>query len=169
MKTKDLSDENLQLYFAEHVRYEMQHLLNAADAIDRKLSIHNGLQFMVLESFVIHLRNLITFLYPYTKRQEDVCAEDYFTNKEIWNNLRPQINPVLELAKTRADKEVGHLTTSRQFGIPESKKWDVASLTDEVMPILKLFCESADKINVSLYFKPIWVQYINIKKLRILQ
>ncbi len=165
MKTKDLSDEQLHLYFAEHVRYEMQHLLNATDAISRQLSIHNGLKFMVLESFVIHLRNLITFLYPYTKREEDVCAEDYFINPKTWGNLRPKINIVLESAKKRADKEVGHLTTSRQSGTSESKKWDVVGLTDEVMPILKLFCEFADKISIGLDFKPIWDQYIYTKKL----
>ncbi len=166
MKTKDLSDEQMHLYFTEHIRYEMQHLLNATDAISRQLSIHNGLQFMVLESFVIHLRNLITFLYPYTRHEEDVYAEDYFANKKIWNDLCPKISIVLKLAKTRADKEVGHLTTSRQSGTSESKKWDVASLTDEVMPILRLFCESADKISLGLDFKPIWDQYIFTKTLR---
>ena len=169
MKTKELSNEQMHLYFAEHVRYEMWQLLNATDAISRQLSIHNGLQYMVVESFAIHLRNLITFLYPYTKREEDVCAEDYFINTEVWNKLRPKISSILKRAKTRADKEVGHLTTSRQFGTPESKKWDVAGLTDEVMPILKLFCESANKTSLNQDFKPIWGQYIYTKGLRLIQ
>lgn len=161
-----MSNKQIHMYFNEHVRYEMQHLLNATDAISRKFSIQNGLQFMVLESFVIHLRNLITFLYPYTKRSDDVCADDYYIDPKKWNGLRPKISARLERAKTRADKEVGHLTTSRQFGIPESKMWEVTTLTDEVMPILKLFCESADKVSLNKDFDPIWEQHLYIQGLK---
>ena len=167
IKTIDLSAEDLHAYFNEHIRYEMQHLLNATDAIDRRFSIQNGLQYMVLESFVIHLRNLITFLYPYTKRDEDVCAEDYYMNSKTWSHLHPQISTILSQAKTRADKEVGHLTTSRQFGTPKSKIWKVVILTDEIMPILKLFCGSADKADLNKDFEPIWKQYTDIKEFRI--
>lgn len=167
MKTKDLTDEQMKLYFDEHVRYEMKQLINATDAISRQLPIHNGLQFMVVESFAIHLRNLITFLYPYSKRESDVCAEDFFADKEIWLKLRPKISFVLEGAKNRADKEVGHLTTLRQFGTPESKKWNVTLLTDEIMPILRLFCENADKTDLDRDFRPIWKQYEYTKTLRL--
>jgi hypothetical protein len=169
MKTKDLSNEQLRLYFNEHVRYEMQQLINTTDAIARKLPIHNGLQYMVVESFAIHLRNLITFLYPYSKRENDVCAEDFFININAWNNLRPKISLTLEHAKDRADKEIGHLTTLRQFGTPESKKWDVVSLTDEIFPTLKLFCDSADKSKLNSEFQPLWDQYLYTKTLRPLQ
>ena len=166
MKTKDLTDQELKLYFNEHIRYEMQQLINATDAIIRQLPIQNGLQYMIVESFAIHLRNLITFLYPYSKRENDVCAEDFFIDVNTWHNLRPAIDKTLDHAKNRADKEVGHLTTLRQFGVPESKKWDVSLLTDEVMPILKLFCESADKSDLSKDFESVWSQYLYIKTLR---
>lgn len=166
MKTKDLSNEQLRLYFSDHVRYEMQQLINATDAITRQLPINPGLQYMIIESFAIHLRNLISFLYPYTKRENDVCAKDFFNDFNTWHQLCPTISPTLELAKTRADKEVGHLTTLRQFGTPESKKWDVILLTDELMPILKQFCESADKTELCSLFKPIWTQYERTKTLR---
>lgn len=166
MKTKELSNEQISQYFAEHIRYEVQQLLNATDAISRRLSIHNGLQYMIVESFTIHLRNLITFLYPYIKREEDVCARDYFINTKTWDNLRPEISITLKQAKFRADKEVEHLTTSRQAGTSKSKEWNVADLTDEIMAILKIFCESADRINLSLDFKPLWNQHIYTKQLR---
>lgn len=166
MKTSALNQDQLFAYFAEHVRYEMQHLINATDAISRQLSIHNGLQYMVVESFAIHLRNLITFLYPYTKRDTDVCATDFFTHSGAWDNLRPKLSDVLEQAKTRTDKEVGHLTTFRQFGVPRTKIWDVTGLCDEIMPILKLFCESADKVKLDAAFTPIWQQYTFTTTLR---
>lgn len=166
MKTKDLTNEQLGSYFSEHVRYEMQQLINASDAITRQLPIYNGLQNMIVESFAIHLRNLISFLYPLSKRENDVCAEDFFKNFNTWHKLRPMISSTLEHAKNRADKEVGHLTTLRQFGTPESKKWGVILLTDEVMPLLKRFCESVDKTELNLLFQPIWNQYEYIKTLR---
>lgn len=166
MKTKDLTIEQLVAYFAEHIRYEMQQLINATDAITRQLPIYNGLQYMILESFAIHLRNLISFLYPYAKRENDVCAEDFFNDLNAWHNVRPTMSLALEHAKNRADKEVGHLTTLRQFGTPESKKWDVTLLIDEVMPILKLFCKTADKVGLSSDFDPIWKQYEYTKTLR---
>jgi len=121
MKTSELNEERLLAYFSEHVRYEMQHLINATDAISRQLPIHNGLRYTVVESFAVHLRNLITFLYPYTKRDTDVSATDFFTSSEIWDSLHPKLSDILERAKTRTDKEVGHLTTARQFGTPETK------------------------------------------------
>jgi len=169
MKTKDLNNQQLQLYFTEHIRYEIQQLINATDAIERKLPIHNGLQYMVVESFALHLRSLIIFLYPYSKRKNDICAEDFFIDIDTWNNLRPKISLTLEHAKDRADKEVGHLTTSRQFGTPESKKWNVALLTDEIFPILKFFCESANKLKLYPEFQPLWNQYIHTKNLRPIQ
>lgn len=151
------------MYFTEHIRYEMQQLINATDAITRQLPVHNGLQHMIVESFAIHLRNLITFLYPYSKRENDVCAEDFFIDLNTWHKLRPRISTILEHAKSRADKEVGHLTTLRQFGTPE---WKVILLTDEVMPILKLFCEAADKVRLNLEFQPVWSQYEYTKTIR---
>lgn len=167
MKTKDLNNEQLKLYFNEHVLYEVKQLINAADAINRQLSIHNGLQYMIVESFAIHLRNLISFFYPHSRRDNDVCAEDFFINISIWHSLRPAESQVLKYAKSRADKEVGHLTTLRQFGTPKSKKWDVSVLIDEIMPILSCFCESADKINLSTVFIPVWDQYIYTKNIRL--
>jgi hypothetical protein len=166
MKTKNLTDEQMKLYFVEHIRYEMQQLINATDAINRQLAICNGLQYMIVESFAIHLRNLITFLYPYSKRENDVCAEDFFVDANKWQSLCPAISVILKNAKSRADKEVGHLTTLRQFGTPESKKWSVSDLIDEVMPILKIFCEAADKVELINCFKPIWDQYVYTKRLR---
>jgi hypothetical protein len=166
MDTKDLSNEQMVMYFAEHIRYEIQQLIISTDAISRQLSIRNGFQNMVVESFAIHLRNLITFLYPSNRRGNDVCAEDFFTSTDTWHALRPEISEALKQAKARADKEVGHLTTLRQYGTPESKVWNVASLIDGVMPILKLFCERADKVKLHEDFEPVWNQYVYTKNLR---
>lgn len=159
MKTSELSEGQLLEYFSEHIRYEIQMLLNATVAISNQLRVPNGLEHMPVESFAIHLRNLITFLYPYTHRDNDVCATDFFTRAGTWEQIRPSLSSVLKEAKNRADKEVGHLTTLRQAGTPETKKWDVTNLSREVMPILKIFCDSADRVKLKTAFNPIWEHY----------
>jgi hypothetical protein len=163
-KTGQLNEEELLSYFSEHVLYEIKQLINATYAINKRLPIHNGLQNTVVKSFAIHLRNLITFLYPFNRQEDDVCAEDFFCEAMTWENLRCKKSDTLQNAKKRADKEVGHLTTARQFGTPKSKEWDVVTLTEEVMPIIKLFCESSDRVGLQELFIPVWNMYLLNKK-----
>lgn len=162
MKTKDLNEEQLYEYFAEHFRYEVVMLLHATRGIRQKLSIAKGFEYMPVESFAIHLRNLINFLYPYAPHDDDVCAKDFFIREENWEEIRPVLSEVLKIAKKRADKEVGHLTTLRQAGTPESKVWDVDGLTAELMPLIDFFCKSADKVKRDLDVKHLLAYYSQI-------
>jgi hypothetical protein len=96
VKTKDLNKKQLGDYFAEHVRYEIQMLLNATGAMLQQLSVPRGLQFMILESYVMHLRNLISFFYPSHIRDTDVCAENFFIKKETWEKIKPTLSKKTE-------------------------------------------------------------------------
>jgi hypothetical protein len=151
MKTKDLTKDQLKAYFDEHVCYEIQHLINTAAGILLKLKVPNGLQFVVVEAFAIHLRNLIFFLYPHKPQEDDVCARDFFVSEETWETVKPKISELLQTARYRANKEVGHLTTARKNGTPEAKEWNVQEFLGEVMPVLELFANSADKVRLSLH------------------
>jgi hypothetical protein len=51
-----------------------------ADRSDRLLSRFN----LTLESFVIHARALLQFLYAETPRPDDVIAEDFFEDPSAW-------------------------------------------------------------------------------------
>lgn len=76
----------------------------------------------LLESFALHVRNLIDFLYAENPSSDDVYAGDFFPCKEDWAKIRPQITPLLEKVKKRANKEVSHLTYSRIEVNQEEKK-----------------------------------------------
>jgi len=165
MKTKDLSEQQLSEYFAEHVRYEVQMLLNVTSAILQQLQVPQGLQHAPVESYAIHLRNLITFLYPSSSRDTDVCAKDFFIKEETWDKIRPRLSETLIKAKIRADKEVGHLTTSRQNGTPKGKEWDVKNLTEELMPLIYLYCESADKVRLGSLIDELLAFHSRVKAL----
>lgn len=162
----ELSAEQLSEYFCEHVRYEIQLLLNATVAIDQKMTVPAGLEFMPVESFAIHLRNLVTFFYPNNPRPTDVSAKNFFIDENSWLDVRPVLCESLKIAKTRADVEVGHLTTYRKNGTPDSKAWDVKGLTAELVPIIVIFAESADKVKLDTVIGSLLSHYSYVMKLK---
>ena len=139
-----LTDKELLEYSKEHLCYEIWMLLEVG-----KIENTFGQVFtnMVIESFVVHLRNLITFLYPTSSvHSTDISAKDFFINPDIWESKRPSLSQILENARNRAHKEMGHLTTERITGADDPKKaWNRSELINEIVPILSLFCGSADK------------------------
>jgi hypothetical protein len=71
-----------------------------------------------VEGFMVHLRNLIDFMWPTTIHDADVVADD-FCAMGTWK--RP-INEALSDARTRVHKELAHLTSDRISGSPQRKK-----------------------------------------------
>ena len=139
-----LTDKELIEYSKEHLFYEIWMLLEVSKIknVSEQVLIN-----MIVESFVVHLRNLITFLYSTNSlRPTDIYAKDFFPNPKIWQSKRPPISQTLEQARNRAHKEMGHLTTERIAGVDDiNKSWNMGELINEIVPILKLFCDSADK------------------------
>jgi hypothetical protein len=78
----------------------------------------------LIESFVVHVRCVLDFLYaPKNRRDDDVIAQDYFDDVAEWENLRPLMSANLEQARDRAGKEMVHLTYARLDVTPEAKPW----------------------------------------------
>jgi hypothetical protein len=78
----------------------------------------------LIESFVVHVRCVLDFLYaPKNRRYDDVIAQDYFDDVAEWENLRPLMSANLEQARDRAGKEMVHLTYARLDVTPEAKPW----------------------------------------------
>jgi hypothetical protein len=80
-----------------------------ASGIAGESVINNAL----LESFGIHVRGLIWFFDADSPRKDDVIAEDFLPLSDTWQVARPKKTAVLEEAKSRADKEIAHLTYAR--------------------------------------------------------
>ena len=141
---RPFTDSYLFAYSDEHVFYEIDHFFWLADLLDRSSSIINPrinpsspfgtpslavagaaedlrrLNNILIEGFVIHLRNVIDFLY--TKPQPtDVCAEDFFPAGD-WDKIRPPLSSTLEAARIRANKEIAHLTIDRMTGNPPGEE-----------------------------------------------
>ena len=148
---RPFSDSYLLEYSDEHLLYECWMLIRCAEllanqdkhiqcAVEDTETITN----VLVESFAIHLRNLITFFYGDSKkyRPTDVLAIDYFDDGR-WNDLRPPKSELLIRAEDRASKQIAHLTTKRYAGVHEDKKWHLLSLSKEVRNITRIFIGSA--------------------------
>ena len=82
------SDNDL-LAISDHLLYEIQMLFGTAQALltfedsnhvdFEKKVIYNSL----LESFTVHSRVLLDFLYSSDARRDDVIAEDFFDNNDF--------------------------------------------------------------------------------------
>lgn len=93
----------------------------------------------LLESFAIHVRNLIYFFYTdVPKKEDDNIAKYYFTE---WESVRPSKTEVLEKAYARANKEIAHLTFSRLDVTPEKKQWDFESISIDLNKTIEKFLE----------------------------
>lgn len=141
MKTEDLSDAELTAYSGEHLLYEFQLFLWTGKELGRPHV--SPMRSALIESFVIHLRNLIDFFFTPRSHDDDVIAADLCPG---WSE---SISPKLDEAKKRANKELNHLTLGRKSGFDPSKPWDVGGLFDEVHSVAQRFAAQASTTKLS--------------------
>ena len=97
----------------------------------------------LLESFAIHLRNLIDFFYtpPGNPRNDDLVAADFFDSSSAWNS--GAIPKSLSDARERANKEISHITYRRKSATDPTKPWPVADLFNEIQSVAQKFTSGA--------------------------
>ncbi len=98
---------------AEHLEYEIGMLVSMANILSINVLGRGQLANAALESFTIHARNLLDFLYPQGAREDDVIADDYFPIPDDWQKRRTVKTQILENVHRRVGKEVAHLTYAR--------------------------------------------------------
>ena len=129
---------------SEHLKYEYSMLLAVTEALSAGLVLNQFLKNALLESFAIHFRTLVDFLYPPANaRSDDMAAEDFFDNPARWSEMRPAISQILNSGRRRAHKEIAHLTYAR-LAITESEKdWPFGEMTAEICSLMDLFQEAS--------------------------
>lgn len=134
-------DNELLAYSEEHLLYELHMLHWVTETISK-----TGKGFLLsalLESFAIHLRNLIDFIYtsPGDARDDDAIAADFYDPPSGWKPAA--MSAALDAAKVRANKEVSHLTYTRKSGMAPDKPWAVGALFKEVQDVARRFAVGA--------------------------
>jgi len=140
-----LTDSELLQYAEQHLLYEIDMLISSAGILahlaghktDGYLAwaMNNGL----LNSFALHARNLINFLYSRSTGSEyatDVVLEDYVGDQVAASN-RPQITPLLEQALTKANKQAAHLSLDRIQYERAGKGWQFIELSKQILAVFR--------------------------------
>ena len=124
---------------SDHLHYEFWMFTTLArgmaSGITGKGVIHNAL----LESFTIHARVLLKFLYDEDPKPDDVIADDFFPTSQKWKEVRPKMTEILEKVFWRVGKEVAHLTYARQDVTPETKGWHYLQILNDIEVSFKEF------------------------------
>ena len=139
MTTPAMSDQQLLDYSGEHLLHELSMLWELAEDLpQKKASTETS---ALVESFGIHLRNLIDFFYR-EGRRDDVTAQDFLDATTTW---RPKEPLSLTKAHERANKELSHLTQARISGNPPEKAWDTYGLLNEIAAVAGEFAAKASQ------------------------
>ena len=120
------------------LKYEVWMLWSLANILAAnnkgKCVIHNSL----VESFLLHARILIEFLYKNQPYKDTVRASQYFTSDSPWKSIRPQKTELLEKTEKDAHKHLAHLTYTRLQGKME---WPYIEIANDIKEVLQVFYE----------------------------
>ncbi|MGB2807660.1 MAG: hypothetical protein WBC22_07965 [Sedimentisphaerales bacterium] len=138
-KTENRTVEELKGALKQLNKYEVLMLRSLANilAIDNQGTgvIHNEL----VESFLIHARILIEFLYKNKTHEDTVRASQYFTSDIHWESIRPPKTKLLEDTEQNAHEHLAHLTYTR---LEEKKQWPCIKIANDIETVLKVFHEN---------------------------
>lgn len=140
-KVREKQTDQVLQAASEHLLYEISMLRWTTDA----LAVTNlgrptpPLVYMnaLLESFCLHARNLLDFLYPKQPRPDDMIAPDFFDDPDEWSP--PDLTPLLGTVRGRAGKELAHLTYQRLAVTKEGKSWQYGKILAELSDVLGKF------------------------------
>ena len=129
--------------------YEVNMLLRTAMLLQQSVArstdpgeaeaIYNAL----LESFVLHARNLWDFAYRDSPRYaDDVYAGDFFDEPSEWIRKRPAPSPLLKSIGRRANKLAAHLTYSRLALKKREELWQFGAIANELATVIGAFQEA---------------------------
>lgn len=146
VQNSPLTPTELLNYSEQHLYHEITMLWKLTDKFKQNSNGVGITTTALLESYVIHLRNLIEFFYR--RRAElkdyqktDIVAEDFFD--DAVNCSTPQMSAEMKRAQNRANKEVSHLTAGRQIG--KGEDWKVVQLFEEINAVATGFARRASR------------------------
>jgi len=130
---------------SEHLHYEVSMFDATGRALGGGLFGPGPATNAFLESFTIHTRALLQFLFPKDPKPDDVLAEDYFENPSAWLELRGELPEALGIVNRRVGKEIAHLTYARLDVTPETKGWNIPVIWEAVLRLMQTFAKNAPR------------------------
>jgi hypothetical protein len=130
---------------SEHLFYEFWMFNSLAQAMASGIFGQGALNNAALESFTLHARTLLDFLYAQKSQADDVIAEDYFDQPSQWLTVRPEKTETLNAIHKRVGKEVAHLTYVRLDVTAEAKQWPFIQIYYEIITVFNAFLNNVAK------------------------
>lgn len=129
MSKKKRSPADLQA-IQKHLDYEAGMLLVTAHGLASGIAKGSQLNDAVLESFVIHVRNLVDFLWPESPHNDSI---------EEWERVRPPLPEILKRARIRAHKLCAHISYDRIRISGGDTAWKFLDIAEEIAGALAVF------------------------------
>lgn len=141
MSRPTITTQQLQEMAREHISYEIEMFEYAGGRLF-KGGLNTAENNVMLETFLLHARCLIDFLYPdKNPRKDDVLADDFFPDPAVLRSAIPPSLSIDTFLKQRTGKEVAHLTYARLDVTPEMKPWQVGQVHDQIGEAMAIFFE----------------------------
>jgi hypothetical protein len=144
MNRKQRTQQELQKA-SDHLFYEVWMLTSLARGMASGVFNEGIINNALLESFTLHARAILDFLFSENPRPDDVIAEDYFSSPEKWLKIKANKSEKLKNIHLRVGKEVAHLTYFRQTVTPETKAWNFIVIAGEINSVFNEFLELVPK------------------------
>jgi hypothetical protein len=126
----------------EHIFYEIMMMQGCATVLGHGIFESGIVRHAIMNSFTIHARNIIYFLYPpQNKQQDDMDAQDFVKHGIVWADIRPEKSELLKQINFRVGKEIAHLTYERTKITAEDKAWTHVQINKEIREVFKKYLE----------------------------
>jgi hypothetical protein len=124
---------------ANHLHYEIWMFKSLARALGTGAFRNSVINNALLESFTVHARILLDFLFADKPKEDDVIAEDFFKDPDEWRIARRSKSETLQKVHKRVGKEVAHLTYARQKVTSQTKPWPFMEIAKDTSEVFSLF------------------------------
>ncbi len=150
-------DDDLRA-MSRHLLYEIEMLAHTASWLytisvldtDADAATRSTLRNAMLESWALHLRNLLSFIYDDRPGKGAAIAADFVDGD--WSQLRGDLTPVLRLARTKASKEIAHLLYGRARLSDEQRTWHLAPILVDLGEVLHRFLDAVPSKRLQVDF-----------------
>lgn len=122
-----------------HLGYEIKMLRETAAALQGRGIGPRSFRNALLETFLIHYRNLLDFFYADKRRwlQHDVKAADYVADPREWRTRRPRMDKEAASNRERVNAQLAHLTYRRLKY--DQRNWSDRKMLRQIEELLDTF------------------------------
>jgi hypothetical protein len=124
-----------------HLTYEIKMLRETAAALRGEGIGPRSFRNALLETFLIHYRNLLDFFYADQRRSlsHDVRAADYVIDPKRWRERRPHMDKEATSNRERVNAQLAHLTYRRLRY--NQRNWADRRMIQQIEALIESFAE----------------------------